>query len=91
MVGRIDIEANDLVQFGRNLRIVGQLALPQRRGEARESVIGWLTSVLRDAGLEEKSFVRPLFLMPIVAMFVGDREQKYAIHKLAFGVSRSGN
>jgi hypothetical protein len=29
--------------------------------------------VLRDAGLEEKSFVRPLFLMPIVAMFMGDR------------------
>jgi hypothetical protein len=32
--------------------------------------------VLRDAGLEEKSFVRPLFLMPIVAMSVGDRWQK---------------
>jgi hypothetical protein len=29
--------------------------------------------VLRDAGLEEKSFVSTLFLMPIVAMFVGDR------------------
>ena len=29
--------------------------------------------VLRDARLEEKSFVSTLLLMPIVAMFAGDR------------------
>jgi hypothetical protein len=36
------------------------------------TVLG-IRHVLRDAGPEEKSFVSTLFLMPIVAMFVGDR------------------
>jgi len=35
------------------------------------TVLG-IRHVLRDAGPEEKSFVSTLFLMPIVAMFVGD-------------------
>jgi hypothetical protein len=36
------------------------------------AVLG-IRQVLRDAGLEEKSFVSTLFLMPIVAILVRDR------------------
>jgi hypothetical protein len=35
--------------------------------------VGTSYANLRDAALEEKSFVSTLFLMPMVAMFVGDR------------------
>jgi len=42
-------------------------------GRPADMTVLGIRHVLRDAGLEEKFFVSTLFLMPIVAMFVGDR------------------
>jgi hypothetical protein len=41
---------------------------------------------LRDTGLLRGSFVSTLFLMPIVAILVGDRYRQQAIFKSVFGV-----
>src|SRR5271166_5266779 len=45
VVGRIDVQANDLLELGRELRIVGQLKAPyQMRSQAMGAPVQWLAA-----------------------------------------------